>query len=350
MNPQEWRCLRWLAAAGLGAALLIGTHQVRAQTSGEAKAAAEMLFREARQLMAVGKYAEACPKFADSQRLDPAVGTLLNLALCYKQNGQTASAWVTYRDAATEARKAGQTEREKLARAEVDALEPGLSRLVITLSPEAQAVSATIKVHGIPIPVGVIGAPMPVDPGEHLITAYALGKREWSTRVKVEGTTPIAVLIPALSDAPASVQGPAGPSSGLPLAAQAGQTGDRSRADGNTQRLAAVGVAGVGLAAIVVGSVLGLAAKSAYDDASRFCRPSGVCSPEGLARDESAHSKATSATIAFTVGVVAIGGGVALWFTAPRPAQANNLEGVRAGAQHVADMPPGSGLMWSGAW
>src|SRR5690348_1000013 len=65
------------------------------------KATAEALFEEGRKLMAEGKVAEACPKFADSEQLDASSSTLLNLASCYEKLGRTASAWATYREAAS---------------------------------------------------------------------------------------------------------------------------------------------------------------------------------------------------------------------------------------------------------
>src|SRR6188508_1232334 len=83
--------------------------RAEAQVSGESRrAAAEALFIEGRRLVAEGKTAEGCAKFAESQALDPGVGTLLNLARCYERIGRTASAWTTYREAASRAQAAGQ--------------------------------------------------------------------------------------------------------------------------------------------------------------------------------------------------------------------------------------------------
>src|SRR4051812_46143375 len=86
-----------------------------AQVAGD-KATAEALFADGRKLMAAGNYAAACPKLAASQRLDPGVGTMLNLADCYERVGQTASAWAEFREAISAARAAGSKEREQLAR------------------------------------------------------------------------------------------------------------------------------------------------------------------------------------------------------------------------------------------
>src|ERR1700712_2696749 len=79
-------------------------------------AAAQALFNDAKQLMTTGRYAEACPKLEESQRLDPGVGTLFHLADCDEHVGKTASAWAAFLEVAAEAKSSGQPARERVAR------------------------------------------------------------------------------------------------------------------------------------------------------------------------------------------------------------------------------------------
>src|SRR5580693_3553404 len=64
---------------------------------GNDAARADASFNEAMQLRSAGRDLEACPKFAESQRLAPGVGVTLYLADCYERTGRTASAWQEFR-------------------------------------------------------------------------------------------------------------------------------------------------------------------------------------------------------------------------------------------------------------
>lgn len=69
----------------------------QSSSSGEIVAAARALFDDGKRLMLEKRWDEACPKLAESQRLDPGGGTILALALCYEGTGKTATAWATFK-------------------------------------------------------------------------------------------------------------------------------------------------------------------------------------------------------------------------------------------------------------
>ena len=186
--------MRRFPSIGALAILLSAPALARAQTS----AAAELAFRQGRKLMNEGRYQEACPKFAESQRLDPAPGTQLNLADCYEKLGHTASAWETFRAAETAATASGQTDFASEARKRAEALEPRLCKLAITAEEKIDGLE--VQLDGQPA-TALIGSAAPIDPGEHTVEARAPGKKDWRQPVRVvrPGVT-VRVDIPRLED------------------------------------------------------------------------------------------------------------------------------------------------------
>src|SRR5579859_2493469 len=145
------------------------------------KVVAEALFEEGRKLVGDGKYAEACPKFADSERLDPSASTLLNLASCYEKLGRTASAWATFREAASAANAVGRADYMGTAQRHADALSPRLSRLTVTVAGSLAGIR--VERDAAAVDPAEWGTPIPVDPGEHTIAATAPGHQAWATTV-----------------------------------------------------------------------------------------------------------------------------------------------------------------------
>ncbi len=319
---------RWVACA-----LLVtfgGLPLAQAQSAAD-KATAEALFDEGKRLMAARQYAEACPKLADSQKLDPGVGTLLNLALCYKSNGQTASAWSTYREAAAQARAAHAEDREQLARAEASALEPTLTRLVIEVSPEAASTPGfEIKRDGASVPAGLWGVPSPVDPGKHVIDITAPGKKPVRMEATAEGSGATSrVVVGPLEDAPPEAPAPtaAAPPPAVAGAAPVGPVHEPPRDSGSrpgsTQRVIGYVVGGLGIVGLGVGGVFALGSMSDNDSAKKICNefPKGDCSKDEVERHEdlvaSAKANRLNSFVGFGAGAVGVIAGSVLILTAP---------------------------------
>jgi hypothetical protein len=343
-TPRRWptddkqgrrRAPRASAFARSGCPILIAALALapaaRAQSSSD-QAAAEALFKQGRDLMASGQYAEACPKLAESERLDPAPGTLLNLATCYERNGQVASAWVTFKEAATAARKADQTERARLATEKAAALEPSLPTLTIVVPPASDVPDLEVRRDGEVVGRAEWGAPIPLDPGPHAIEARAAGRLPWQgqapalgvgTKASVE--VPPLAMLPEGQGAPIPATAPATPArTALPAAMDT--TPAEPVHSGRTQRAIGWVTGGVGLAGVAVGAVFGAIAMSDNNQASNGCI-SNVCTQQGFSSTHDAKNAATASTVAFAVGGGLVAVGLVLWLTAPADAHAS---GVRA--------------------
>src|SRR6188768_693023 len=190
-----------LACACLLAALS-GARPASGQVSAEEKATAEAVFEEGMRLIKVGNFAEACPKFELSQRIEPAVGTMLYLAECYEKTNRTASAWAMFREAASLAETSGQVDRMKTAQARAARLEPRLAWLTIDVAKEALVAGLQIRRNGVLVSADLSGTPTPVDPGEVTVDAAAPGHLPYSTKVKVAAKGRVSVAVPALQAAP----------------------------------------------------------------------------------------------------------------------------------------------------
>jgi len=303
--------MRPTTTALLSLALLAGAAPALAQ--GGSVAAAEAFFREGRALFDAGKFAEACPKLAESHRLDPATGTLLALALCHEGEGKLATAWGEFADAEGRARREGRADREKVATEHATALQRRLSTLTVDVSPEAAAVSGLeVRVDGVVAGAASFGSAVPVDGGEHRVQVSAPGKAPWEGLVTVKPELDaVRVTVPPLVDAPPQTA-PVAPVA-QPSAAPAAPPPKKGGAWMSTTGLV---VAGAGVVAVGVGSYLALDAKSDYDAADEQCN-GDVCPPVAFRATEDARSQGTIATVLFVVGGAAVATGAVLWFLAP---------------------------------
>jgi hypothetical protein len=153
-----------------------------AQAQPRDPAGGEWLFREGRALMKKGDFLSACGKLEESLRLDPAVGTLMNLAECEERIGRTASAWQRWGAAADQLPSRDRRRETALLRAR--SLEKSLARLTVKLGPGAPP-TAQVTRDGLVLNEPSLGVPLPVDPGIHWIVVTAPGREGLETEVRL---------------------------------------------------------------------------------------------------------------------------------------------------------------------
>jgi len=303
----------------------------RAEAGAAQKAAAESLFDDGLKAMKSGHFAEACPKLEESERIDPAIGTLLYLGECYEKTGRTASAWATFREAASAAQAQGGTERTRVAAARADRLQPNLSKLTLKVAPEtAQLATLRVTRDNVPVAKTLFGLAIPVDPGKYHIVASADGYQSHEADIEVAANGDSKSLeIPALtaSTTPvAAVPAAAGVSAQPAEAPPRNPEPSPAPASGNALRTAAYVTGALGIVGLGVGSYFGVRAISKNSDAKDHCPGGNVCDdPQGEALTDDAQSAAVASNIAFGVGAALAVTGVVLYLTSePKEKAANS--------------------------
>jgi hypothetical protein len=272
------------------------------------KATAQALFDQAKQLAVSGKYADACPKFEESQRLDPGIGTQFQLASCFEHAGRIASAWTLFLEVASASRSTKQPEREKVARDRAAALEVKIPKLTIAVAGAEGSPDIEVKRDGVLVGRAQWGAPLPCDPGDHVVTAQAPGKKPFEKHVQIAAGSTASVSIPPLDHAQAG----AASAAMTPATAREG----RVDASGSSQRTIGLLVAGVGVVGLGVGGVLALTAKSKFNEATN-CDASG-CDQAGVDLRHAAVVRGNVATVVFGAGIAGVAIGGVLWATSSK--------------------------------
>ena len=305
------------------AALLLTPRFASAQAETKS-AVAEALYRQARDLMAAGKYDEACPKLAQSQQLDPATGTLLNLAACHEKQGKLATAWLEYSDALVAARRDGREDRVQYARERAAELEPKLSRLTLQLAPNADTPGLTIELDGTSVGA-VFGVPTPVDPGKHSVRASAPGKKPQIFSIEIAVADQQSLSITPLEDAPVEAA-PAEPTP-APGSSSTG-TPEQPQSDELQRRPIPTSVylsGGITLALTASASVTGVAYLNKKSDYETLAKS------EGLTVDVEERRKTAQrygyANLGLWIGA-AVGAGVTTYLYVTRPTQKSAIHVV----------------------
>lgn len=254
-------------------------------------AGAEVLFEAGQAALEKSDFETACRKFKQSYALEPAPGTLYFQGDCEERRGRIATAWSLFTDLLhmlpdSDPKHQGVADR-------IAALAPRLPKLTVHLAPGSPPDTRVSKDKAL-LPVDTA---IPVDPGEQLLV------------IEAEGHAPVEKRITVAEGAAAEVTVEVGKALPKPLKKQ--------EASGGVQVPVGITIGSIGVAAVLAGIGVGIAAKVQYDKSEEYCQED-ACLPEGVSIRNSARVKGTASTVVFFVGVAAVATGAIVWLTAPK--------------------------------
>lgn len=296
--------------------------------------AADALFREARVLLGEKKYPEACPKLAESFRLDPMPGTLFNLADCEEKQGKLASSllrWQAFIDLLTASKRLADP-RFSVARKKLDELGGRVPRLTLKLREGVPADTVVIR-DGVELREASLGVSLPTDPGahqvlvrspRHLDRVYKISLEEKENKsLELEAGEPDGSA-PAASASSALVAPPPPPpaSSSAPAVPPAPPAPDppATPPSGGWMRPAGITAGAIGVVALVGAGVTGLLLQGHRETVDQDCdRAARLCSSQkGLDAAASGKTLGPINLALWIVGAVGAGSGAYLFFSAPQ--------------------------------
>lgn len=317
--------------------LALVASNARGQAPDQPSILAQSLFDRARALMTEGNFAEACPLLAESQRLDPGGGTLINLAVCLEGAGKLATAHAHFHEALSIAIADRRDDRRKMAEERISAIAPRLSKLTITVPPASRVPGIKVWLDGTELQPVAWGVPTAIDGGEHRLEATAPSHTPFVEIVHITAEaqdTEVIILAPkSLFETQLPIQRqpvPTPPSPGPPIPSWRKQ-------DPETRiSTASFVVGGASLGALTLGTVTGIAAlmlDSAAEDAAfeSGCNFERNYCPEGRgfdAIDSAEDAEAVGWVSTVSIGTGAVGFLVALLLPreeVPKTPQETNL-------------------------
>ncbi len=295
--------IRWFA---LVISLLLATGTALADP-------ADTAFAKGRELLKVGKYADACEAFDESHRLKPSTDAQFNIALCSEQLGKLATALALHRELAqtldTPARRAKSAELAAQ-------LEPRVPRLKIIVGEARKRTprppeGLEVRVNGAKV---TNFTDYPIDLGSNPVAAIAPGFLDWEGKISAAGEGKVVTITIGLERDPEATPGAGGveePDAPPPI---------ETPGESNRKAYAVVTLV-LGGVVLAGGVTFGVLAKSSWDKAIDACGGDEIClgseAPRGNHLFDQASLRGSVSTGLFIAGGVAVVGGIVLWISAP---------------------------------
>jgi len=262
-------------------------------------ARATELFRAGRAAAAAGDDKTACERFGESEKLQPAPGTELNLGACESKQGHLRAAREHYRSAA--AGFGPEDLRRAVAVNSANGLTDRLGLLTLRVAPGAPA-DATVTLNGVALDAKTLAQPIEVDPGKTTVVVNAASRQPRSVDVQLaEGEKKELAVDAGDAVAPETPAAPPVDTSPKP---------DATR--GLERTLGFVGV-GAGVAGIAVGSIFGALALHEASVVKANCNlTTYACQSPGVSAASTGSTDGIVSTVGFIAGGVLAAAGVYL--------------------------------------
>jgi hypothetical protein len=253
---------------------------------------ADTLFRAARAAKKGGDEQRACRLFAESYRLDPALGTQLNLALCEEQRGNLAHALQMLQE--VHVVLPASDPRRVIAAEHLQDLELRVSWLVLQIG-EGATDDVRVRVGDAELSSASFGVRLPVDPGRRTLIVRAPRHADRNYELEFSpGSEQTLTVEP-----------------GQPLEVRSAPPEPRKQTRSNARHVAGVVTLGLAGSALTTSLALGLATLNAKQSMDGACDTAGSCSVAGVEAAERGQRLALASELSFAVGLAA--GGVAAY-------------------------------------
>jgi hypothetical protein len=337
-----------IVAAMLAQVAVIPSALAQEEPSSAETAAARGLAVDGLKLADAGKCSDAIDKLARAEKLHHSAIVQGRLGECQIALGKLVDGTENLRKVLREPVPPNPSpalvKARERAQTALDGAKPKIAYLMISLKGPKDVGSATVTVDGESVPVALLDADRPTDPGDHVIEAGAPGYLKASARVSVREAErkavsvrldpdPNAVAPPPSAAAVDPASGPMHPSPREPIApaptrdprfSASGDSGSSASAAPN--RTGAYIAWAVGGVALAVGAGFGAVAMKGKNDLD--CQGS-VCKPGDGDALSNARMAGNISTAGFIVGGVGLALGTVLFFTASPSTTGSNGSTVR---------------------
>lgn len=294
-------------AWALGVAVCVSFAHAPSAHAQDNAAVAEVLFEKGRKAFEAGDYDTACGKFAESLRIEPTLGTKLNLAACEQQRGRFATAWGLFRSVEQQLQP-GDARYSYAGNSAKDLL-PRVPYVVFKLGPGAPA-DIRIRMGETTVRAATIGEKLPIDPGKHVVIVSAEGYQDRSIPIELAIGQTLEVPIEVGARAPTLAVAAPGP-------VAANVAGGKPAAPDRTMVWV---LGGAGATAAVAASVFGALTLSEKSTGETQCPSREQCNQKGADALDRARTFRLASNIGWGVAALGLGGATYFWFTTrPKP-------------------------------